>query len=264
MISPTPLRWVPADLLRQTGPVLILGAGVAGGTIWSAATWTPLPTTPPLLLSQGALALAALVVVARGAPSWGYPWLAFGVGGAHSVLHAALLPGPEQASALPSAPVLAIALLAGLVLAMLLAALIAARSWAAAAFFIGLYLVSTGVGLPSLYQAAGSPVLAIEVARLALLVLQVVATGTALVAWNRRAHDLALGILAALLAAAPLALGLLLPRSGVELPPDFSLPWFLFDFGRLYLVVAFFTFGAGAVRRVLGGQGILTGRTSRG
>lgn len=262
MNSPSPFPPLPlASVLRQVGPTLILGAGIVGGTAWSLASGTQMTGTPPFLAAQGALMLAAALVAARGVPRWSYPWLAFGIGGAHYLLRFFLLPASLPEGETPSVALIAITTVAGLVLSMLLAALIAGRRWGDAAVFMALFLVATGFGLPSLRQPAEGAIPSVEALRLVVLACQTVLVAAAIIAWNRRSIPPALGLLTSFLVLTPLVLGLLLPLSQTELPADYSLLWLLVDFGRLYLVVAIFTFAAGAVRRVLTGQGILTGRT---
>ncbi|MBI4236713.1 MAG: hypothetical protein HY688_05100 [Chloroflexi bacterium] len=248
-----------ASLLRQAGPVLVLGAGVAGGVGWVAVAGHSLATAPPFLVAQGVLATAALMVAARGAPRWGYPWLAFGIGGAHLLLQRLAVPETGAEGSLPSAGVLALVLASGYVVAVALAALIAGRSWGDAVAFMLFYLVGTSIGLPALRPPPGDLHLAIELVRLALLVVQVTVMIAALVAWNRRTGGLVLALLGSLLTLWPLALALLLPRSGVALPEDYSVSGFLISAGALYLFLGMVTFAAGAVRRVFGGKGILTG-----
>lgn len=244
-------RTIAQSALREIAPVIIMGIAILGGIVWSLLIRPPLTSSPPYILPQVVVILLAFLLATRGAPRWSYPWIAFGIVGTQAVLLSLI---PDSSRDVTSSPVIAVAL-GGPIIAALLASTIAVRNWGDAAIFVGLYLIGSNLGLPIvLRQPADGALLSIEIARVVLLAGQMGLVGAAILAWNRQATGIALGLLATALVLSAAAAGLLVPGSNPQAPADFS----FLDFARLVLLIALVTFAVGSMRRVFAGHGFLT------
>ena len=254
--GPPPPRRPLESAIREIAPIALILIGALGGIVWSIAIGGRLNSSPPYLFTTGIAMAIALLLAMRGAPRWGYPWMAMGIVGTQALLWALLVTGSD-----PTEPTLAVAVatLGGPVLAAVIGGAIATRSWADSAFFAGLYLAGANLALPIvLLPPDAGPRADIETQRIIVAGVQAVLTGAAILMWNRDRGLYAIGALAAVILVSGMAAGLLVPGSRDDVPEDLS-TFFGAAQGpfRIALLILLISFAIGGARRFISGRGIL-------
>lgn len=251
-ISRTPLQ----SAARELAPIALILVGALCGIAWSLALGGRLTTSPPYLFTTGIAMAAALLLAMRGAPRWGYPWMAMGIVGTQALLWAFLISDRDTPA---SGSVVAIAGLGGPALAAAVGGAIATRSWSDSAFFGGLYLAGANLALPIvLLPPDDGARFGIEASRAIIAVGQAGLTAAAIILWNRDYVMPALGALAAVIVVSSISAGVLVPGSRDDVPADLATflgaaqgPF------RIAILILLVSFAVGGVRRFFSGRGML-------
>ncbi len=243
-------------MLREAAPIALLLIGAIGGVVWTIALGGRLYSSPPYLFATGIAMAVALLLATRGAPRWGYPWMAMGIVGTQALMWVLLTVG---GGATPSALSVGVATLGGPVLAAVIGGVIATRNWGDSAFFAGLYLAGANLALPILLLPPDGGARAdIEMWRIVLAGVQAALTAAAILFWNRDRAIYAIGMLGIVIVVSAVAAGILVPGSRADVPEDIGTFWGAAQgLFRITLFVVLISFAIGGVRRVFSGQGLL-------
>ena len=243
------------SMLREIAPVILISIGALTGIAWTISVGGRLNSSPPYLFTTGIAMAVALLLATRGAPRWGYPWMAMGIVGTQALLWALL--APEDAGEFTIA--VGIATLGGPILAAIIGGAIATRSWGDSAFFAGLYLAGAYLALPIILlppeEGARTD---IETARAFIAVGQAGLTAAAIILWNRDRVLHAVGALAVVVLVSGVAAGVLVPGSRDDVPEDLS-TFFGAAQGpfRIAMLMLLISFAIGGARRFISGRGFL-------
>ena len=251
-ISRTPLQ----SATREVAPIALILVGALCGIAWSLALGGRLTTSPPYLFTTGIAMAAALLLAMRGAPRWGYPWMAMGIVGTQALLWAFLISGQGDSA---SAPQVAVAGLGGPILAAVVGGAIATRSWSDSIFFAGLYLAGANLALPIvLLPPDSSASVGIEASRAIVAIVQGALAATGIILWNRDYVMPALGALAAVVVVSGISAGVLVPGSRDDVPEELA-TFFGAAQGpfRIAVIILLISFAIGGVRRFFTGRGML-------
>ena len=253
-IVPPPTRTPVQSMLREIAPVILILVGALTGIVWTLSADGRLNSSPPYLFTTGIAMAVALLLATRGAPRWGYPWMAMGIVGTQALLWALLAPEDGEFNV-----AVGIATLGGPILAAVIGGAIATRSWGDSAFFAGLYLAGAYLALPIILLPPESGARTdIETSRALVAVGQAGLTAAAILLWNRGQVPQALGALAAVVLVSGIAAGVLVPGSRDDVPEDLS-TFFGAAQGpfRIALLILLISFAIGGARRFISGRGIL-------
>lgn len=253
-IVPPPTRTLVQSMLREIAPVILILVGALTGIVWTLSADGKLNSSPPYLFTTGIAMAVALLLATRGAPRWGYPWMAMGIVGTQALLWALLAPEDGEFNV-----AVGIATLGGPILAAVIGGAIATRSWGDSAFFAGLYLAGAYLALPIILLPPESGARTdIETSRALVAVGQAGLTAAAILLWNRGQVPQALGALAAVVLVSGIAAGVLVPGSRDDVPEDLS-TFFGAAQGpfRIALLILLISFAIGGARRFISGRGIL-------
>ena len=251
-ISRSPLQ----SAVREVAPIAFILIGALCGIAWSIALGGRLTTSPPYLFTTGIAMAAAVLLATRGAPRWGYPWMAMGIVGTQALLWAFLISGQGDSA---SAPQVAVAGLGGPILAAVVGGAIATRSWSDSIFFAGLYLAGANLALPIvLLPPDSSASVGIEASRAIVAIVQGALAGTAIILWNRDYVMPALGALFAVVVVSGISAGVLVPGSRDDVPEELA-TFFGAAQGpfRIAVIILLISFAIGGVRRFFTGSGML-------
>ena len=242
-------------MLREIAPVILILVGALTGIIWTMSLGGRLNSSPPYLFTTGIAMAVALLLATRGAPRWGYPWMAMGIVGTQALLWALL--APEDGGEFTIA--VGIATLGGPILAAVIGGAIATRSWGDSAFFAGLYLAGAYLALPIILLPPESGARTdIETSRILVALGQGGLTAASIILWNRGRVAEALGALGAVVVVSGIAAGVLVPGSRDDVPEDLST---FFGAGqgpfRIALLILLISFAIGGARRFISGRGFL-------
>ncbi len=242
-------------MLREIAPVILILVGALTGIIWTMSLGGRLNASPPYLFTTGIAMAVALLLATRGAPRWGYPWMAMGIVGTQALLWALL--APEDGGEFTIA--VGIATLGGPILAAVIGGAIATRSWGDSAFFAGLYLAGAYLALPIILLPPESGARTdIETSRMLVALGQGGLTAASIILWNRGRVAEALGALGAVVVVSGIAAGVLVPGSRDDVPEDLS-TFFGAAQGpfRIALLILLISFAIGGARRFISGRGFL-------
>lgn len=251
---PPPTRTPVQSMLREIAPIILILVGALTGIVWTMSVGGRLNSSPPYLFTTGIAMAVALLLATRGAPRWGYPWMAMGIVGTQALLWALLAPDDGEFNV-----AVGIATLGGPILAAVIGGAIATRSWGDSAFFAGLYLAGAYLALPIILLPPESGARTdIEASRMLVAVGQAGLTAAAILLWNRGQVLQALGALAAVVLVSGIAAGVLVPGSRDDVPEDLS-TFFGAAQGpfRIALLILLISFAIGGARRFISGRGIL-------
>lgn len=254
-IVPPPTRTPAQSMLREIAPVILILVGVLTGIAWTLSVGGRLSSSPPYLFTTGIAMAVALLLATRGAPRWGYPWMAIGIVGTQALLWALL--APEDSGELTVA--VGIATLGGPILAAVIGGAIATRSWGDSAFFAGLYLAGAYLALPIILLPPESGARTdIETSRALVALGQGGLIAASIFLWNRDRVPHAVGALAAVVLVSGIAAGILVPGSRDDVPEDLS-TFFGAAQGpfRIALLILLISFAIGGARRFISGRGFL-------
>ncbi len=240
---------------REIAPILLIAVGALTGIVWTLTIGGRLNASPPYLFTTGITMAVALLLATRGAPRWGYPWMAMGIVGTQALMWALL--APEESGELTLA--VGLATLGGPILAAVIGGAIATRSWGDSAFFGGLYLGGAYLALPIILLPPESGARTdIEMSRALLAFFQAGLMGAAVLYWNRERVPDALGALGVSLLISSIAAGILVPDSRADVPEDLSTfigaaqgPF------RIAAIILLISFAIGGARRFISGRGFL-------
>lgn len=241
-------------MLREIAPIILILIGALTGIVWTISVGGRLNSSPPYLFITGIAMAVALLLATRGAPRWGYPWMAMGIVGTQALLWALLAPEDGEFSV-----AVGIATLGGPILAAVIGGAIATRSWGDSAFFAGLYLAGAYLALPIVLLPPDSGARTdIETSRVLVALGQAGLTAASILLWNRGRVPQALAALGAVVVLSGIAAGILVPDSRDDVPEDLS-TFFGAAQGpfRIALVVLLISFAIGGARRFISGRGIL-------
>ena len=241
-------------MLREIAPIILILIGALTGIVWTMALGGRLNSSPPYLFTTGIAMAVALLLATRGAPRWGYPWMAMGIVGTQALLWALLAPEDGEFNL-----AVGIATLGGPILAAVIGGAIATRSWGDSAFFAGLYLAGAYLALPIVLLPPESGARTdIETSRALVALGQGGLTGASILLWNRGRVPQALAALAAVVFVSGIAAGVLVPGSRDDVPEDLS-TFFGAAQGpfRIALIVLLISFAIGGARRFITGRGFL-------
>ena len=255
-IVPPPTRTPLESVIREIAPVVLILIGALGGIVWSIAIGGRLYSSPPYLFMTGIAMAVGLLLAMRGAPRWGYPWMAIGIVGTQALLWALVASDGETTS--PTLTI-AVASLGGPILAAVVGGAIATRSWGDSAFFAGLYLAGAYIALPIILLPPESGARTdIETSRTLVAIGQAALTAAAILLWNRDRVSNAVGALAAVVLLSGVSAGILVPGSRDDVPEELATflgaaqgPF------RIAILIVLISFAIGAARRFLSGRGLL-------
>ena len=242
-------------MLREIAPVILISIGALAGIAWTLSVGGRLNASPPYLFTTGIAMAVALLLATRGAPRWGYPWMAMGIVGTQALLWALLAPGGSGELTLA----VGIASFGAPILAAVIGGAIATRSWGDSAFFAGLYLAGANLALPIILLPPESGArMDIETSRALVTVGQAGLTAAAILLWNRDRAPQAVAALGAVVLVSGIAAGILVPGSRDDVPEHlatfFGAAEGLF---RIALLIVLISFAIGGARRFLSGSGFL-------
>ena len=253
---PPPTRTPLQSMLRETAPVILISIGALAGIAWTLSAGGRLNASPPYLFTTGIAMAVALLLATRGAPRWGYPWMAMGIVGTQALLWALLT--PEEGGELTLA--VGIASFGAPILAAVIGGAIATRSWGDSAFFAGLYLAGAYLALPIILLPPESGARTdIETSRALVTLGQAGLTAAAILLWNRGQVPQAVLALGAVVLVSGIAAGVLVPGSRDDVPEDLS-TFFGAAQGpfRIALLILLISFAIGGGRRFISGSGFLS------
>ena len=242
-------------MLREIAPIILISIGALTGIAWTISVGGRLNSSPPYLFTTGIAMAVALLLATRGAPRWGYPWMAMGIVGTQALLWALL--APEE---IPDAPTLeiGIASLGGPILTAVIGGAIAVRSWGDSAFFVGLFLSGIFLALPSIPLApAGGLQADIELSRAFLALGQAGLTAGAILLWNRGRVIQSILALAAAIILSTLTAAFLVQAAFAEVSDAPTFGDVLVGPATITLVVFLLSFAIGGARRFISGRGFL-------
>ncbi|MYD35724.1 MAG: hypothetical protein F4X20_01695 [Dehalococcoidia bacterium] len=251
---PPPTRTPVQSMLREIAPIILLLIGALTGIVWTISLGGRLNSSPPYLFITGIAMAVALLLATRGAPRWGYPWMAMGIVGTQALLWALLAPEDGEFNV-----AVGIATLGGPILAAVIGGAIATRSWGDSAFFAGLYLAGAYLALPIVLLPPESGARTdIETSRALVALGQAGLTAASILLWNRGRVPQALAALGAVVLVSAIAAGVLVPGSRDDVPEDLS-TFFGASQGpfRIALIVLLISFAIGGARRFISGRGLL-------
>ncbi len=254
---PPPTRTLLQSILREIAPVALVLFGAWGGILWTLSFGGPLYSSPPYLFMTGVAMAGALLLVTRGAPRWGYPWMAMGIVGMRALLLVLFLSGGTSDN--PTLLVLGVPTLGPLVLAAIFSGIIANRSWGDSAFFICLYLAGAYLALPVILLPPESGAhMDIEGARTLVALGQAALMAAAVLLWNRDRGLHAVGALVAVVVLSGVSAGIIVPGSREDVPEELA-TFIGVAQGplRIAVLVILITFALGVARRFISGRGIL-------
>ncbi len=251
---PPPTRTPVQSMLREIAPIILILVGALTGIVWTMSAGGRLNSSPPYLFTTGIAMAVALLIATRGAPRWGYPWMAMGIVGTQALLWALLAPEDGEFNL-----AVGIATLGGPILAAVIGGAIATRSWGDSAFFAGLYLAGAYLALPIILLPPESGARTdIETSRMLVALGQGGLTAASIILWNRGQVPQALGALGAVVLISGIAAGVLVPGSRNDVPEDLA-TFFGAAQGpfRIALIVLLISFAIGGARRFISGRGFL-------
>ncbi len=253
-IVPPPTRTPGQSMLREIAPIILILIGALTGIAWTLSAGGRLNSSPPYLFTTGIAMAVALLLATRGAPRWGYPWMAMGIVGTQALLWALLAPEDGEFTV-----AVGIATLGGPILAAVIGGAIATRSWGDSAFFAGLYLAGAYLALPIILLPPESGARTdIETSRVLVALGQAGLTAAAILFWNRGSVPQALAALGTVVLISAIAAGVLVPDSRDDVPEDLA-TFFGAAQGpfRIALIVLLISFAIGGARRFISGRGLL-------